>query len=265
VPLATREELSKRVGRDEIFGLRMPHKGVSVKHLIEKGIIGSLRAVPIQIIMDQVCKLIHQIKHLVASGYIHGDIRDTNILVDPGTGIFTIIDFDWFDPKATFFSEYFGNFGFYSNPPETLLAPHGVIMKGTYIKQFTTFFVDHPMIRDIERHNHDNGAYLRSVSGSFIMNKNPKMWNKTLDTFDSFGLAWTLLTLFRHLYPGSLDNNIAALKAALATKYGSAELDAHTINAMVQTVLLPMGNFNLKDRQTATDVLEKALAVRGDV
>jgi hypothetical protein len=97
------------------------------------------------------------------------------------------------------------------------------------------------------------------------MNKNPKMWNKTLDTFDSFGLAWTLLTLFGRLYPGSLDNNIAALKTALATKHGSAELDAHTINAMVQTVLLPMGNFNLKDRQTAADVLEKALIVRGDV
>jgi serine/threonine protein kinase len=274
VPFAKREELIGQIGSDEIFGLRMPHRGLSVKHLIERKTLGSLRAVPVQIILGQVCKLIHQIKHMGASGYIHGDIRDTNILVDPVTGLLTIIDFDWFDPKATFFSEYFGNFGFYSNPPETLLAPHGVIMKGTYIKQFTTFFVDHPMIRDIERHNHDNGAYLRSVSGSSVMGKNVEIWKKTLDTFDSFGLAWTLLTLFRHLYPRSLDDDIAALKANLATTitkhsipYTDVELDvcAFTIHAMVQTVLLPMGNFNLTDRQKAADVLERALKLNNRV
>ncbi len=261
VPFAKREELIGQIGSDEIFGLRMPHRGLSVKHLIERKTLGSLRAVPVQIILGQVCKLIYQIKHMGASGYIHGDIRDTNILVDPVTGLLTIIDFDWFAPKADFFKEYFEHFGFYSNPPETLLAPHGVIMKKFYIEQFKKCFIDHPMIRDIDRYNSENKAYLRSAAGSSVMDKKLEFWDKTLDTFDSFGLAWTLLTLFRHLYPGSLDNNIAAL----ATKHGYAELDAVTINKMVQTVLLSMGNFNLTDRQTAADVLERALKLNDRV
>ena len=256
--------------RNTIFAIRMPNKGLSVRKILDERNLASLRAIPIYTIMGQVCKTIRQMIALTDDGYIHGDIRDTNLLIDPTTGIITIIDFDWFYTKPEFLNEYFGHFGFYSNPPETLLTASGSGHSAEYIKDFKEFFIDRPIIDTINDSNLVNKITLQSVTGSYVLNKNPRIWNKTLDTFDSFGLAWTLLALLGHLYPGALDNKTGSLKRALATRitnngtpYTDAELDtcATAINAMVQTVLLPMGHFSVRDRRTAAEVYEPAVMV----
>lgn len=268
VPAAKRADLLAAVGSDEIFGLRMPHKGESIDKITSDRAFRELRQLPVYAIMGQTCKMIRQVSTLLESGYIHGDIRTPNILVDRATGIFTIIDFDWFDPKHEFFSEYFTSFGFYSNPPETLLVDPS--KRGNYISAFRQSFVDHACLRSLDATNHLNFAYLLRKSGRPVLDNRPMTWDKTLDTFDSFGLAWSLLSLFQFLYPGSLNNNVPALKSALATRisnngvpYTDEELDtcAVAINAMVQAVLLPLGDFNLKDRQTISNVYTHAIAI----
>ena len=130
--------------------------------------------------------------------------------------------------------------------------------------------MDHACLRSLDATNHLNFAYLLRKSGRPVLDNRQITWDKTLDTFDSFGLAWSLLSLFQFLYPGSLNNDVPALKSALATRisnngvpYTDAELDtcAEAINAMVQAVLLPLGNFNLKDRQTISNVYKHAIDI----
>lgn len=78
------------------------------------------RSLPVSKFLEQVQKLFHQVANLVKNKYIHGDIRETNILINPKTGEFTIIDFDWLYPVYNFFMSYpVGTF--YSNPPESLM------------------------------------------------------------------------------------------------------------------------------------------------
>jgi len=273
VPRSKRQNIRSAKKQSEpdqntIFAIRMPNKGLSVRKILDERALGSLRAIPIYIIMGQVCKAIRQMTALAENGFIHGDIRDTNLLIDPSTGIITIIDFDWFYTKAEFLNEYFRHFGFYSNPPETLLASSG--NGADYITDFKAFFIDNPIVDTITDVNLVNKTTLQSVTGSYVLNKNPRIWNKTLVTFDSFGLAWTLLALLGHLYPGALDNKTGSFKRALATRitnngipYTDPELDTYAtaINAMVQTVLLPMGHFSVGDRRTAAEVYEPAIAV----
>lgn len=51
---------------------------------------------------------------------IHGDIRDTNVLLNVYTGTMTIIDFDWFMPQDIFLKEY--RKPFYSFPLDLLYS-----------------------------------------------------------------------------------------------------------------------------------------------
>jgi serine/threonine protein kinase len=58
------------------------------------------------------------IKAIHAAGYIHGDIRETNVLFNLNNATMTIIDFDWLKP----FNEIYNTYPefFYSWPPECL-------------------------------------------------------------------------------------------------------------------------------------------------
>ena len=63
---------------------------------------------------------------------------------------------------------------------------------------------------------------------------------------------------------------MGSFKRALSTRitnngtpYTDAELDtcATAINAIVQTILLPMGHFSVRDRRLAAEVYEPAVAI----
>jgi serine/threonine protein kinase len=76
----------------------------------------------INIIVKQLCKLLKQIHRLVKLEWIHGDIRAQNIMVNPTSFVFTLIDFDWLYPMNDFPIQYREAFGYYINPPEVFLA-----------------------------------------------------------------------------------------------------------------------------------------------
>ena len=105
--------------------LRMPNLGVDLQTVQDNkaGEILQLSAVPLTDLLVQIHKLVGQVARLVQRGYIHGDIRSPNIMIDLTTGVMTLIDFDFLRPVEEFKTLYMtrGMVGFYNNPPESLL------------------------------------------------------------------------------------------------------------------------------------------------
>lgn len=116
-------ELCELDPSDSLMPLRMKNLGVSIADLtINKG--GSLdkaKSIPFVTVLDNINRVYRQIRTLFKNGYIHGDVRQTNIMLDPNTGKITLIDFGWLYPINEFFENYMDALGFYSNPPESLL------------------------------------------------------------------------------------------------------------------------------------------------
>jgi hypothetical protein len=106
-----------------LLPLRMKNLGVSIADLSENrdGSLNKTKTVPFGVIIDSIYRIYKQLKSLFDNGYIHGDVRQTNIMIHPNTGKITLIDFGWLYPIDTFFMEYNDALGFYSNPPESLL------------------------------------------------------------------------------------------------------------------------------------------------
>ena len=67
--------------------------------------------------------LLRQTASMAEHGYVHGDIRPRNLLFNPATGRFSLIDFDMFDTYDTFYREFMTGHGDYFSAPEALLVP----------------------------------------------------------------------------------------------------------------------------------------------
>lgn len=80
-------------------------------------LLAKFQALSSDVLCQQILKLLHTIKQIKDSGYIHGDIRDDNVLCNLDTGELTIIDFDWFKPVSEFLDLFDAGY-FYSLPPE---------------------------------------------------------------------------------------------------------------------------------------------------
>ncbi len=102
-----------------VYPLKMENLGVSFNNLNNTH-IRTIAAIPIKTILEQYLKLAYTIKQIGQQGYIHGDIRETNIVINLSTGKITIIDFDWFLPYYEFMEDY--GTQFYSHPPELIFA-----------------------------------------------------------------------------------------------------------------------------------------------
>ena len=237
--------------KNTIYGIRMPYKGESIDEHIQNNFFVDIRKLPIYIIVGQLCKLLRQLLSLLDNGYIHGDIRCTNVLLNDDTGIFTIIDFDWFYPISDFVNKYKDYFGYYNNPPETLLANKSIIQKKQYIVDFAKFFLNSRSLQDLDSIITENKTIDATGVGE-----------KTLHTFDSFGLAWTFLRLFYYAYPGSLDNNIGTVKTALAHQ-PHIDIYAAAVMEVVQRILLPLSDFRVATRRTVEDVYPIAIEILG--
>lgn len=99
--------------------LRAPYLGQSIYHIDRtQAAYRAVRQIPYQVLCAQMLKCMEVVQAIHAAGYIHGDIRETNVLCHLETGALTIIDFDWLKPFDVFYSEY-PTF-FYSHPPEAL-------------------------------------------------------------------------------------------------------------------------------------------------
>ena len=216
--------------------LRMRDLGIEIGKISNSVHYNQLRNVSFLTILQQIRKVFGQINRLVESNYIHGDVRQSNVLINPITGVISLIDFDWLYPSEEFFGRYLESdaFGFYSNPPESLLLsnrypnplpsitdpainPADIIatipanvneVYNNYVRA-TVLLWDGvkgtnlaTVIRDIDDALIHNIHYLRSriVHGNSEYAVATGMINETFDRFDNYGLAATILILLKHVY-----------------------------------------------------------------
>jgi len=271
---------------NEVYPVRMPHLGFDITTVIQKHEMkDSLRQCPLPILIGQIIKLIGQINRLGSQGYIHGDIRDKNLMIQPSTGTITLIDFDWMMPFDQFYDEY--PFNFYSNPPEFLMKEElpsllvDMDLKADtlvnampeltpYTIEFESFFyfsgfVYENIEKEVVSANMSNVVYLLSNS-----------LKSCLSMFDSFGLACTLLTLFHSLYPECCDSTISiddfktSIRGSISKKgepYTEQELEACSVAILnlTQGVLLPMASFTIQSRMSASTALAHATQIQSEL
>ena len=96
----------------------MKNLGTDMRHKNLAENVAALRKIPIGFLLEQVLKVMNQVKIFVDNGFIHGDIRPPNMMIIPDTGIITIIDFDLFEEIRYFMA---GNVAFYNRPPENYI------------------------------------------------------------------------------------------------------------------------------------------------
>jgi hypothetical protein len=102
---------------DQVFVARMPNLGWSFRDISRTPHLrAAFQALPPEDLCRQILKCLRVVKNLKDADYVHADIRETNIMLNPFTGTITIIDFDWLRKKRPYYQEYPQYF--YSHPPE---------------------------------------------------------------------------------------------------------------------------------------------------
>lgn len=200
----------------ELNAVRMPNLGVSIAD--SSAVRAQLQALPIRTLLEQIRKLFVQLQNLQAGSYIHGDIRETNIMIHPDTGAMTIIDFDWLLQKHEFFADYFEYLGFYNNPPEVFLLKDpdmsfgqttDAVLKNALSKmpELATYYKYHQVYKSFVKKTLAPDELLNAIveTRNRVKANNPPSNNplsmatalmeSTARTFDSFGLANSLLVL----------------------------------------------------------------------
>lgn len=210
--------------------IRMPYLGVEVGKV--ESVKDKLQKVPFGRILEQIVKVISQVKKIIDHDLVHADIRDSNILINPENGVITIIDFDLLNDTSSLFSRF--DFDFYNNPPEFLLFKTrsdlaSVALTPESIRALmTNFHIDKPaeptnpypdqllnhynfwsslgltrdsLIAKIIDANVKNANYMKSAAFSSI---DDAFKTFGLKTFDEFGLACSLLNLLNGVYPGCI-------------------------------------------------------------
>ncbi len=194
---------------DDLYLMRMPDLGEDASHIYK--IKKQLLKIPIKTILQQISKLLNQTASLEKHKYIHGDIRDLNLMVEPNTGKMTIIDYDWFLPFDIFLKEY-SVFGFYNNPPEWLIKYP--TMFDSYVADNYVYF-QHALNLTTDQIR-EKVSEANKINEEYIKNKET-YFNSTdsLLTFDNYGLALSLLNIINQLYtpiPTSLEKTVSLLK-----------------------------------------------------
>jgi hypothetical protein len=216
--------------------MRMPYLGVDFHNAVHKPALHTyLQHLPFPTILEQIVKLVLQTSSLAEQNHGHFDIRESNVMIHPGTGIMTIIDFDWLKPFHEFKRSY--PFGFYNNPPECLLYRkwNNIFSKnldGSYrfnydqtnetsVKNFVT-------IEKLEEYTHnnytsfskyytesgltpvdiENNIYIELENNINIFRElkeadstASEIFDRVLQSYDNFSLGLTLLNLLVTMYP----------------------------------------------------------------
>lgn len=191
-----------------VTSTRMPHLGVSVADSLRQ--YTRFRKIPVHILFGQFVKLFQQLTTIVDQGYVHGDIRESNVMVNPKTGVFTLIDFDWFMPKHEFFEDYKQNLGFYNNPPESLLYEsvlnhlRGEPLHYTIPTQKVNAYVtDNNRLRNISKFTSNalNEANAETIRKFANIRTIQEYFDAIFPSFDSYGMGYTLLIFCEYVYP----------------------------------------------------------------
>jgi hypothetical protein len=278
-----------------LHAARMPNLGVdflTIYHLPLAN-IAPLKQIHVSKIGAQVKKLFQQLVALQTNNKIHGDIRETNLMIK-GDGIMTIVDFDWLFPKHEFYLRYYKAFGFYNNPPESLLFD---FMKELFagkddiatVRQIITpdsdkkkayiahhnklsfhelFLFRKFAINDINEANEANFTYLKNLYGGQpdLNHFRYACFSEMSNTFDSYGLAFCLLELFNKLYLPVFGSDVPNeedkewLKTELSDnglQYTDAGISKayNFLHNLINRILRPMIDWNLERRKTAATAL----------
>ena len=103
-----------------IYQVRMPNLGFSCSDINNnKTLYDKMRSIDYRIISMEILKLLCTVRQIHRNGYIHGDVREPNIMCNLNTGKLTIIDFDWFNTIEDFYKKYPSYY--YSHPPECVV------------------------------------------------------------------------------------------------------------------------------------------------
>lgn len=114
------EYVSSRSKRNGVYVVRMPNLGTDLFELPrDDTAIHTMQMVVSEgTMMKQFLKLMRIVKTIWTAGYIHADIRETNVMCNTSTGDLTIIDFDWMMTPAQLQTRY--PVYYYSHPPESM-------------------------------------------------------------------------------------------------------------------------------------------------
>jgi len=260
--------------RQDITVLRMPFLGTSVLDLNN---YKEFRKLPVLTIFFEILKLLKQVLAFKEKGYIHGDIRQGNVMADPLTGALNLIDFDWFYPKQVFFKNYSTNLGFYSNPPESLLNPS----VGSFLRGFPLQLREHcdDLIEYVG--NHKNLHFRRFMNKvlteeivrianfsnieqlRFIESKQD-YYEAIWPTFDSFGLGIALLEFCVIVYPYGTDLKSRLTRNGEPLPDEEIALTESHIRRLYDEILLPMIDLQMKKRLTIELAVEKMEKLQED-
>ena len=258
-----------------LYGARMPNLGVSLFSIDDYA--QKIRAMPFTVIIRQVLKLFSQVKIIHDRGYIHGDIRTPNVMINPDTGIMTLIDFDLFQEKAQFFINYDAYLGYYNTPPESLLNEN---LKSFLSGNPLQAAEDPVKLRDYVKFN--AGSLFNTFSGRQYTEQMVHLANTSnieifrhiqsineyqdsmFESFDCYGLGLSLLDFFvgAYGYNGTEKQMYLTLKDSITnggSRYRSHELKAviHAQYRIIAQVLVPAISLLISDRITITHALEK--------
>jgi hypothetical protein len=203
---------------EPIYPVRMPYLGNSIADAIRHH-KPNIQELDPRIVFRSIRTLFEILSVYRRGEFIHGDIRQPNVTIMP-SGVMHIIDFDWFYKQDTFLQRYSG-IGYYSNPIETSLWQEWYFRPG----QPTAAELNDIAERYTDTYNHSFASQsypewltkkdvlataLRDIHTRFKETHKDKssrdqlrlFRTMSIDTFDSFGLAMTLIYFLDGYLPG---------------------------------------------------------------
>lgn len=224
---------------NELRPLRMKNLGLSIKDAsrLSGEKLDSLKAIPFETILDEILKIYKQIQSLFVNGYIHGDVRETNVMIHPTTGKITLIDFGWLYPIDEFFENYDEALGFYSNPPESLIRDYfnwsiesldedlSASITGGKIKNYLTY--------SRAAGNTINYADLILMLKRHLTKTLKSYYALMAPSFDCYGLSFTIHLLLKTLY----ESRDTITKMGIPYSGGELELISTTLRVLDTDVI----------------------------
>lgn len=266
--------------------VRMPHLGYDIDSISAH--YKEYRTLPFKKILEQTLKVVRQLRDLAAVGKVHGDIREPNVMANPVTGDITIIDFDFLNTAQKFSETY--PFGFYSNPPESLLIDRFDDFKNIPDHRTMNNYMELIKAPALEYINKANNVLFRSLfhpinedtivdilftnKNYMVANMNPvnnkysEFMKMELPYFDSYGLGFTLLEFYWHVYNVPSGKKLSPIALSqFKERYGGEHSDAsltiiyNTIQQVVTQVLWPMCHPYISHRITINAAYDKLAAI----